>query len=333
VALLTPKGGDILDKTKSFCIECMSKTDALVSYENDKVYFCSQCSVHPSEKIEIWGNSMHYKEMHKYCNKDTQTIQTDFYNKDFYYPQFIANPILGLIEVTQKCNLHCPVCFRSKENLKVSDNKIVDPEFDEIIERLQKLKKDRPDINPTIAFTGGEPTLRDDLPELIYQTHKLGFARTEVITNGIRLADDIEYVKALKKSGLSQLGFQIDGFDDSVYLKLRGRRLLEIKQRALSNLKKVRQPTILAVCVVNKINTQEIGEIIKYSLNNKDFIEHINLQTLVLTKENERYFNKENKIDLYSVTDLIEKQTNQLSKRMIFIRQFKSDLFQNLLRQ
>ena len=120
----------------------------------------------------------------------------------------IAHPILGLIEVTQRCNLHCPVCFRAWANRPEQENPAYDPDFQEILERLQRLKKERKDIDPTIAFTGGEPTLRDDLPRLVYETHRLGFSRTEVITNGLRLAEDLSFCRELKKAGLSQLGFQ-----------------------------------------------------------------------------------------------------------------------------
>jgi 7,8-dihydro-6-hydroxymethylpterin dimethyltransferase len=319
VDLWTQKGGDLgLNKTNGYCIECRDKVNSLIFCEDNKVYFCSKCGLHHSEKVEIWSDVEHYESMYKYNQDESKAKNIDFFSKKYFYPQFITNPILGLIEVTQRCNLNCPVCYRSKENLKTCDNLRPDPGFDEIIERLQRLKKERPDINPTIAFTGGEPTLRDDLPRLIYQTHKIGFARTEVITNGLRIADDIEYAKELKKSGLSQLGFQFDGFDDNIYLKIRGRRLLETKLKALENLKKIHQPTILAVCVVNKINTQDIGRIVQYAFNNKNFIEHINLQTFVLTKENGEYFNKENKIDLYSVTGLIEDQTNSAIKKSDF---------------
>lgn len=222
----------------------------------------------------------------------------------------IAHPILGLIEVTQRCNLHCPVCFRAWANRPEQENPAYDPDFQEILERLQRLKKERKDIDPTIAFTGGEPTLRDDLPRLVYETHRLGFSRTEVITNGLRLAEDLSFCRELKKAGLSQLGFQFDGFNRAIYQILRGADLLETKMKALENIKKAGLPTILAVCVAMDINTHQLGEIIHYAIANKDFVEHINFQALALPVSQALGFGKENKVDLPTMSVLIETQTD-----------------------
>lgn len=56
---------------------------------------------------------------------------------------------------------------------------------------------------PHIVFTGGEPTLRPDLPDLIAHAEKNGQV-TGLLTNGLRLADD-EYLDALLQTGLDHL--------------------------------------------------------------------------------------------------------------------------------
>lgn len=229
----------------------------------------------------------------------------------------LSNPILGLIEVTQKCNLNCPICFRRLKNAcKGSTSK--DLVFGEIIERLEKLKKDRPDIDPTIALTGGEPTLRDDLPDLIAKIHEMGFKRTEVMTNGIRLAGDIGLVRELKKAGLSQMGLQFDGFNDEAYQLMRGKELVETKRKVLENLKSVKQATILATCIMRGVNDGEIGSIIDFAVENKDFIEHVNFQSFIRNRNNSDEFSSTYIFDKDQIVNSIEYQTNQRIKKEHF---------------
>lgn len=229
----------------------------------------------------------------------------------------LSNPILGLIEVTQQCNLNCPMCFRRHENLgECSGN--ADLGFGVIVDRLERLKKERPDIDPTVALTGGEPTLRNDLPDLIAKIHGMGFRRTEVMTNGIRLSEDIEYVRDLKRSGLSQMGLQFDGFNDKAYLRMRGRELTDVKRKALENLKSVKQPTILAACIMQTINEGEIGAIIDFAVDNKDFVEHVNFQSFMRNRYNSDEFGDTYVFDKDQIVESIEYQTDQRIKRKHF---------------
>lgn len=231
----------------------------------------------------------------------------------------LSNPILGLIEVTQKCNLNCPICFRRLKNQSESSMS-KDLEFGDIIDRLERLKKERPDIDPTIALTGGEPTLRDDLPDLIARIHTMGFKRTEVMTNGIRLAEDVDYVKDLKKAGLSQMGLQFDGFNNSAYQLMRGKEMAETKRKALENLKSVNQATILAACIMQGINDGEIGSIIDYAVENKDFIEHVNFQSFIRNSNNSDKFDLNYISNKDEIVNSIECQT----KRQIKMEHFTS---------
>jgi hypothetical protein len=56
---------------------------------------------------------------------------------------------------------------------------------------------------PHVIFTGGEPTLRDDLPELIAHTEALGMV-CGLLTDGLRLADEL-YLGRMLKAGLDHL--------------------------------------------------------------------------------------------------------------------------------
>ncbi|MBI3297884.1 MAG: radical SAM protein [Elusimicrobia bacterium] len=70
-----------------------------------------------------------------------------------------------------------------------------------------------------MGFTGGEPTLRKDLPQLIAMARKVGYGYVRIQTNGIRMAD-YAYTKQLADAGLTFVKFSIHGHDAATHDKL-----------------------------------------------------------------------------------------------------------------
>lgn len=91
---------------------------------------------------------------------------------------------MGLIDVTNRCNLRCPICFA---NAAVSEY-IYEPSYEEIREMLRNLRANQPVPTPAIQYAGGEPTVRKDIVELVKLAREEGFSHTQIATNGIKLA-------------------------------------------------------------------------------------------------------------------------------------------------
>lgn len=100
-----------------------------------------------------------------------------------------------VLEVTKRCNLHCPVCFASAGESQEKG----DPSICEIEKQFDFLMEHGGPFN--IQLSGGEPTMRDDLPEIIRMGREKGFTFFQLNTNGIRLAEEEEYARKLKKAG------------------------------------------------------------------------------------------------------------------------------------
>jgi len=132
---------------------------------------------------------------------------------------------------------------------------------------------------PEIRLSGGEPTLREDLPQIIEFVCKLG-KRCSIITNGLRLADR-RYVKLLKKSGLKYVNFSFNGFNDQVYQRINGCSLLKIKLKALNNLKRENMNIALSVMLVKGVNENELQKIYRYCLKNSHFVSRLRIRTVV----------------------------------------------------
>jgi uncharacterized radical SAM superfamily Fe-S cluster-containing enzyme len=182
-----------------------------------------------------------------------------------------------VIDVTKKCDLKCAVCFST-----FSDH-IVDyePTRNELVEILTYLSKRNPKP-PAILFSGGEPLEREDIHEIIGTAHKLKFM-TILATNGIHLAENPELAEKLKRTGLNIVYLQFDSFDDSFYEKIRGRKLLELKYKAVEVCRKLDMEIILVTTLMRSFNDREVGKIVRFAAKNSDIIRGLIFQPIAFT--------------------------------------------------
>lgn len=105
-----------------------------------------------------------------------------------------------------------------------------------------------------------------------------GFKYVMLNTNGIRIAEDLDFARELGKfKGGFEVYLQFDGLDDEIYKKLRGRPLAKMKSKALSNLAQFKVPVTLVCTVAAGINDQSLGELLVYGMNT-EFIRGVNFQ-------------------------------------------------------
>ena len=100
-------------------------------------------------------------------------------------------PLMGVVEVTNRCNMRCPICF--SDSRRLGD----DIPFEEIRGRMSRLLRISGGPVP-LHISGGEPTLREDLPDIVGMARKMGFAHVELISNGIRIGQEPGYLFKLK---------------------------------------------------------------------------------------------------------------------------------------
>lgn len=175
------------------------------------------------------------------------------------------------MEVTERCNLGCRFCFADSGRAASPD-----PELEVIRRCLEDLLERSGPVN--LQLSGGEPTLRDDLPEIVALSRSLGFPFVQLNTNGLRLAGDPEFTDALQEAGLSSVFLQFDGVDQVVYEKLRGRPLLEEKTRAIDACGARRLGVVLVPTLVPSVNTDQIGGLIDFALKRVPTVRGIHFQ-------------------------------------------------------
>ena len=129
-----------------------------------------------------------------------------------------------------------------------------------------------------VQLSGGEPTVRDDLPQIVAAAKEAGCKYVQLNSNGIRLAQNKEYLEQLAQAGLSFVFMQFDGTEEEIYQRLRGRRLLEIKQRAIENCADYNIGVTLVPTLVPGVNTHNIGDILRFALSRSPEVRGVHFQ-------------------------------------------------------
>jgi len=196
-----------------------------------------------------------------------------------------------MFAITHSCNLNCSICYLPSQDISeitLEDIKRFISNFD----------------GPNIRFAGGEPTLREDLIEMICFTRSMGKS-TLLITNGLKLTDR-NYVKELKKAGLQLACLSFNGLSDEVYRKINGRPLLKIKLEALQNLMKEKIKIVLSVMLVKGVNEDEFKNIYRLYIKNLRYFYMLRIRTAVCSG---RYNSDQEQIYLSDIVKMISKTT------------------------
>lgn len=207
-----------------------------------------------------------------------------------------------IIELTSRCNLKCPICFASANEAPQPD-----PEHPAVLQILEDLRNYGAPI--PIQFTGGEPTLRDDLPQIVAAARKMGFDHIQVNTNGIRLAEEVDCGRALKEAGIATVFLQFDGVVDEAYRRLRGRDLLSIKLKAIERCAELKVGVILVPTLVRGVNLDQIGAIIRFAKQWIPTVKGVHFQPMTHLGRYPHPPRNEDRILLPDILRAIEEQT------------------------
>jgi hypothetical protein len=181
-----------------------------------------------------------------------------------------------LVEVTSRCNLKCPVCFAFAGGDEAGGGKTdVEPSIKTLYGAFQRLAAQG---NTFVQLSGGEATVRNDLPEIVAAAKKAGCETIQLNSNGIRLGTDTGYAQALKDAGLSFVFMQFDGTEDAIYEKLRGQPLLARKIAAIKVCGDLNLGVTLVPTVVPGVNDHNIGAIVEFGLSHSPAVRGIHFQ-------------------------------------------------------
>ena len=268
----------MLQLTKSVCPVCLNQIEAVRVSKTDGIYLEKSCSEHGSFSVLIWeGSEESYLEWNKGNSKTDKITAASPVDKGCPYDCGLceAHQRSGccvLLELTKRCNLSCPVCFASSG----ADNS--DLSLEDIGKLYDMLMERGGPFN--IQLSGGEPTMRDDLQEIIKLGLSKGFTFFQLNTNGIRLAKESGYANKLKEAGLNTVYLQFDGLSDKIYETLRGRPLLKEKLAAIKRCGEAGLGVVLVPTVAPGVNDDELGNILRFALKHMPQVRGVHFQPI-----------------------------------------------------
>lgn len=243
-------------ETRSVCPICLKNLPAdLVEKEDGRIFLTRTCPDHGSFSVPIWQGKIDFSRWLLGTGPLKDGMGTGCPENCGICSEHEVGSCCTLLEVTERCNLHCRFCFAD------GGRPAKDPSLEEMKAAIKELSEKCG--GPLIQFSGGEPTLRDDLPEMIRYAKEVGCSYVQVNTNGIRLAENPDYAKALAEAGLDIVFLQFDGTKNEIFEVLRGKPLLETKLKAIQVCSDLHVGVTLVPTVVKGVNTDNLGELVK----------------------------------------------------------------------
>ena len=253
-----------LGQTTSLCETCLELVPAKIIQEGEAVFYLKRCDAHGVQKTLISTEARYWKRCRDFLKPGDVPLKFHTrIDKGCPYdcglcPDHEQHSCLAIIEVNEHCNLTCPTCFASSSPALAGTRSLVE------VERMLDLlveSEGQPDL---LQISGGEPTLHPDILEIIRAARRRPIRHVMLNTNGIRIANDPEFVAALAEMKRAfEVYLQFDALSEMALKTIRGADLRRVRERALEALERAGISTTL-VCVIRKgVNDHEIGDVLR----------------------------------------------------------------------
>jgi uncharacterized radical SAM superfamily Fe-S cluster-containing enzyme len=256
------------DVAVSICSTCLRKVEAKIVFEGGSVYMLKRCVLHGSQRVLIADDVDYYRRCREVFVKPPE--MPNRYNTPVKWgcpydcglcTDHEQHSCLTLIEVTDFCNLRCPICYAASgpERVRHRDLATIERMLDAVVANER-----RPDV---VQISGGEPTLHPEFFRILDAARERPIQHLMLNTNGVRIASDPEFAEQLARymPGF-EVYLQFDSFEEGPLRELRGVDLRSVRQNALARLNKLGISTTLVVTVKRGTNDHELGKIIEYAV-------------------------------------------------------------------
>jgi uncharacterized radical SAM superfamily Fe-S cluster-containing enzyme len=288
---------------ETLCPECARNIIGRVFDWQGDVYMEKTCPEHGYVKDRVTTNTALYLKNQQWSFREGAGLDNPQVTGATHCPnqcgicnQHQSHTLLGQIDLTNRCNLSCPICFA---NANVQGY-IYEPDFNAIVGMLEQLRSYRPVPASAVQFTGGEPTIHPDFLKIVRKTREMGFSHIQIASNGITLADP-DFALACAEAGLHTVYLQFDGIDDNIYEFTRGRGLIDIKRRAIESVHRAGMKICLVPTIVRGINDDQVPKILQFAIDHIYAISAIAYQPVAFTG---RISTEEREAQRYTLGDL-----------------------------
>ena len=249
------------------------KDGMLVSHDGS-VWLRRWCARH-GESESLYEESLELWHARRGWSTPTSPITPDRSDNFAGFPEGYARGLpashgqhtcILVLNITDRCNYGCTTCYASALS-PGTPSKHERPTIDDVIFTVKTIIAREGGKLSVLMLSGGEPTVRDDLPQLIEALLPLPITRIVLNTNGRRLARDDKFLGFLQRHrSRIEIYLQFDGSSTRTYLALRNENVLHEKLQTLQRLNDAQLWTTLTMTVRRGVNENEIGEVARLAL-------------------------------------------------------------------
>ncbi len=256
--------------TGSLCSSCLRKVEAKVVLQDGGVYLHKRCPEHGAERvlvstdIDYWNLTRRFLKPGQMPRVFNTPIEHGCPFDCGLCADHEQHSCLAIVEITDACNLSCPVCYAESSPQRQTYRTLAQVEsmLDAVVRN-----EGEPDI---VQISGGEPTLHPEFFAILDAARRRPIKHLMVNTNGLRIAQDADFARRLASYAPAfEIYLQFDSLRPEVHRVLRGADLTSVRRRALERLNELNLSTTL-VCTLKKgLNDGELGGIIDFALGQR----------------------------------------------------------------
>jgi len=204
------------------------------------------------------------------------------------------------IDLTNRCNMMCDPCFMDANQVGF----VHELTWEEIQQLLDNAISIKPRRQMSVQFSGGEPTLSPYFLDAVRYSRKVGYNSVQAATNGIEFAKSKEFCKQAAEAGLRYAYLQFDGIGNAANAHRKVGNLFDVKLKAIENLYEAGVDIVPVTTIVNGINNEQVGRIVKFALDNPKIISFCSFQPVSFTGRDEAVTDERRQAQRYTLSHL-----------------------------
>jgi uncharacterized radical SAM superfamily Fe-S cluster-containing enzyme len=298
------------DTAISICSTCLRRADGKIVLESGCVYLLKHCPVHGPERVLMADDIDYYRRCREVFLKPPE--MPAHYNTPVHWgcpydcglcTDHEQHSCLTLVEITDHCNLECPICYAASGPSRPLYRPLsqVERMLDAVVRN-----ESQPDV---VQISGGEPTLHPDFFRILDAAKARPIRHLMLNTNGIRIAREEGFAEALAAymPGF-EIYLQFDSFEAATLQELRGADLRTVRMQAIDKLNRLGISTSLVVTLKRGLNDGEIGRIIDWAVE-QPCVRGVVLQPVQVAGRCEKFDPARDRLTLTEVRRKILEQT------------------------
>src|SRR2546421_234299 len=303
---------EILDSRKDLSVlrnERLGEIKATILERDGRILMVKDCASHGHFEDVISIDPQFFRHLEEvFPGRDIRAHRDEeLHNHGSSSIQYGRGAVLT-IDLTNRCNMMCDPCFMDANQIGF----VHELEWADIKQLLDDAISIRPRRQLSVQFSGGEPTLSPHFLDAVRYARKVGYEVVQAATNGIEFAKRPEFARAAAEAGLRYAYLQFDGVGNGANSHRGVGNLFDVRLQSIENLFNAGVSIVPVITIVNGLNNEQVGRVIRFALDNPKKIVFLSFQPVSFTGRDEEISDERRQAQRYTLSHLahdVKRQT------------------------